>query len=180
MWTSSCQRYSLPKSASSGRTSLTPCNPELFDRRAGPARVEGSFALSRRLDSHGSTPGTCGHPRAPAGTAEHTGVGPAREELPANGTSSGQRAAPSSKHETLRRCTRFVPEAALRRCQGRRKPCKRAKADARTRTGAPFITREERVGNARPFGGTRDPRFPSGSGDFAALAVDARTRACPS
>ncbi len=39
-------------------------------------------------------------------------------------------------------------------CTGEKKPCKSARADARTRTGDPFITRERRVNGGRPLAGT--------------------------
>src|SRR5215203_6169674 len=39
-------------------------------------------------------------------------------------------------------------------------PCKSEEADARTRTGDPFITRERQVGDARPRPGTRGRVFP--------------------
>jgi hypothetical protein len=39
-------------------------------------------------------------------------------------------------------------------------PANRAKADARTRTGDPFITSERRVRDARPLAGTRGQVFP--------------------
>jgi hypothetical protein len=39
-------------------------------------------------------------------------------------------------------------------------PANRAKADARTRTGDPFITRERQVGDARPLAGMSGHIFP--------------------
>ena len=45
--------------------------------------------------------------------------------------------------------------AETREGVGVQKPCSGAKADARTRTGDPFITRERQVRDARPLAGTR-------------------------
>ena len=50
---------------------------------------------------------------------------------------------PDLSNGAARSCTRvYDGQAVLSRCQGRRKPCKSAEADARTRTGDPFITSE--------------------------------------
>jgi hypothetical protein len=45
-------------------------------------------------------------------------------------------------------------------------PCKSGRADARTRTGDPFITRERRVRDARPLAGTRGHVFAADQPDF--------------
>jgi hypothetical protein len=57
-------------------------------------------------------------------------------------------------------------------------PAKGPKADARTRTGDPFITRERQVGTRVHSRAGAATFFLENSG-FADLVVDARARPCP-
>ena len=76
-------------------------------------------------------------------------------ELPGNQNESSRRWDPFTNCEQVRRCTRFVPESRAPALPLQKKLLQMRRADARTRTGDPFITKERRVGDARPRKGTR-------------------------
>ena len=64
-------------------------------------------------------------------------------EIPANRHSVSPRLDPFTRRDGVQRCTRFVPALAIPAVvQLGESPANRAKADARTRTGDPFITSE--------------------------------------
>ena len=64
-------------------------------------------------------------------------------EVPANRHSVSPRLDPFTRRDGVQRCTRFVPALAIPAVvQLGESPANRAKADARTRTGDPFITSE--------------------------------------
>jgi hypothetical protein len=74
----------------------------------------------------------------------------------------------------------WTPDPSLRLGCRVENPCKSAKADARTRTGDPFITRERRVRDRRPFTGTRGHVLAADRPDFTHIqwtGVPARARA---
>jgi hypothetical protein len=74
-------------------------------------------------------------------------------------TSQFEAAEIPAKQAESRRQTRSVLVKVLSRSQ--KWPLSRTfRADARTRTGDPFITRERQVGDARPLAGTRGHVFP--------------------
>ena len=67
-------------------------------------------------------------------------------EVPANGISLGPVEDTFTGRERVRKCTRFVPCTCLETLPDRTNiPANRTKADARTRTGDPFITSDERM-----------------------------------
>jgi hypothetical protein len=87
------------------------------------------------------------HARPRAGTSGQCGEVAASAlgcELPGNQAESLRHGTPSLTMNGSEDVPVSYPKTACQRCHHRRNPCKRAKADARTRTGDPFITSEGR------------------------------------